>query len=352
MGCLAWFISGHGYGHAARALAVMDQLAKRQERPSFIVVSDVNPGFLDSHPRNYPILHFQESVDVGFVQLNAFEEDIEQTVARLQNFYPVPDSRIDRLARLIEVKEPSAVVCDISPVGIAVAQKLGVPSIVVENFTWQFLYRALPEMEAKCQAALDWMQQKLDQATERIHVQPSCSVKDPFAGPVCRVIREDLPFPLRESGMVRDKPTILVTTGGFQSGLDLQSFLLKNEFQFVVMDPKEGIRNGILHLQPENVYFPNLVFECDAIIGKCGYSTASEAFQANTAFGFLPRPGFAESEVIESFLIESGLGMEFSRHTSHWNEQNIRQLLQKSKPGRSRRLGAVQVAERIIEVIA
>jgi hypothetical protein len=50
------------------------------------------------------------------------------------------------------------------------------------------------------------------------------------------------------------------------------------------------------------VYPPDLVRAADAVIGKLGYSTVAECFRAGTPMGFLRRPRFPESSVLETFV--------------------------------------------------
>jgi hypothetical protein len=51
-------------------------------------------------------------------------------------------------------------------------------------------------------------------------------------------------------------------------------------------------------------YHPNLVAASDLVIGKLGYSTIAEVYQAGTAFAYLRRPRFPESPILEAFVRE------------------------------------------------
>jgi UDP-N-acetylglucosamine:LPS N-acetylglucosamine transferase len=65
------------------------------------------------------------------------------------------------------------------------------------------------------------------------------------------------------------------------------------------------LRDGNLIRLPfrSDFYHPDLVHAADLVVGKLGYSTVAEVYHARTALAYLPRPQFAESDVLERFAI-------------------------------------------------
>ena len=49
-------------------------------------------------------------------------------------------------------------------------------------------------------------------------------------------------------------------------------------------------------------YHPDLVAAADLVVGKLGYSTMAEAYQAGASFAYIRRPGFRESEPLAAFV--------------------------------------------------
>ena len=47
--------------------------------------------------------------------------------------------------------------CDISPLGLMVAERAGLPSVLVENFTWDWLYAPLVAQDPAFGPIVDWM---------------------------------------------------------------------------------------------------------------------------------------------------------------------------------------------------
>lgn len=84
---IAYFISPHGLGHAARAAAVMDALCDLEPDIAFEIFTLVPEGFfIDSLPgvfQYHPVL-----TDVGLVQKTPLKADLPATLNRLNQFLP------------------------------------------------------------------------------------------------------------------------------------------------------------------------------------------------------------------------------------------------------------------------
>lgn len=72
-----------------------------------------------------------------------------------------------------------------------------------------------------------------------------------------------------------------------------------------------------------NFYHPELVKASNVVIGKVGYSTLAEIYNAGVAFGYIATSDFPESRVLVSFIRErmNGVSMEMDEETysqSRW----------------------------------
>ena len=85
--CLAYFISPHGYGHAARAAAVMEAIHQRRPDTRFEVFTLVPAWFL-ADSLTAPFSYHPLLTDIGLVQKNSLIEDLPQTLRRLDDFLP------------------------------------------------------------------------------------------------------------------------------------------------------------------------------------------------------------------------------------------------------------------------
>jgi UDP:flavonoid glycosyltransferase YjiC (YdhE family) len=137
---IAYFVSPHGFGHAARAAAVMNALAARDATVHFHIFTRV-PRWFFAESLRASFTYHACLTDIGLVQDSALKENLPQTLERLREFFPFNQSLISNLAHLIMRHQCRAVLCDIAPLGIAVARAAGVPSVLIENFTWDWITR-------------------------------------------------------------------------------------------------------------------------------------------------------------------------------------------------------------------
>ena len=129
---VAAFVSPHGFGHAARASAVM-RAAQRLFGARFEVFTTAPLWFFEESLGASSFGYHAELVDVGFRQRSALHVDLPATVAALDDFLPFEQERIEALASRVRALGCRAVLCDIAPLGVAVAESAGLPSVLVES---------------------------------------------------------------------------------------------------------------------------------------------------------------------------------------------------------------------------
>ncbi len=69
--------------------------------------------------------------DIGLVQKTPLCEDFDRTVQCLNTFLPFDDSHISDLARRVNRLKCKLIICDIAPMGIAVARQAEIPSVTM-----------------------------------------------------------------------------------------------------------------------------------------------------------------------------------------------------------------------------
>ncbi len=301
---VAVFISPHGFGHAARASAVIDALAVLEPSLCFEIFTTVPEWFfcgsLSARWRRH-----EEVTDLGLVQRTAMDEDPVATAERLQGLLPPSRRRVDRLARRVTELGCSVVVSDISPLGTAVASRAGLPAVLIENFTWDLIYAAYgPPLDAFVKPA----REQLDHLDLHLQTEPVCrpAAAARRVAPVSRPARSSPDAVRQRLGVPEDARLVLLTMGGLEwayTGLDYLE--TRADAWFVVPGgSREPQQRGRLLSLPHRsgFYHPDLVAAADVVVGKLGYSTVAEVAHAGSAFLYLPRPRFPESPVLEAFV--------------------------------------------------
>jgi UDP:flavonoid glycosyltransferase YjiC (YdhE family) len=304
---IAYFISPHGFGHAARAAGVMEDLYEVDSKIRFEIFTKVPPLFFkDSLAAHYT--YHSVLTDIGLAQKSPLNADLEETLQNLNNFLPFRSSRINHLAQQVSALSCDLIVCDIAPVGIVVARTVGIPSVLVENFTWDWLYKEYVGLDEKIQNHVDYLQRIFNSADYRIQTEPVCGYQDAdlLTRPVSRKIRMPAESFRRQFGIPSDKKVVLITMGGITEQYSfLDALKSQNDVSFIILGGFQSVElrdNLILLPHPTQLYHPDLVNASDAVIGKVGYGTLAEVYWAGVPFGYISRPNFRESEKLARFI--------------------------------------------------
>ena len=214
---VCFYISGHGFGHAARDIEIINALLRREPLARATIRTTVPHWFLDAS-LDGAIERIDGDTDTGVVQPDSLTIDEEETARRAHAFHAGFGARVEGERSLLERHGVDVVIGDIPPLAFAAAAAAGVPSIAVGNFTWDWIYSGFPGFDRDapgvCRTIAD------------ANAQAALTLRLPFAGgfdgmtPV-----EDVPLVARHA--VRDradtrrrlaldgaKPLALATFGG------------------------------------------------------------------------------------------------------------------------------------------
>ena len=300
----AAFVSGHGYGHAARSAAVMAAL-HRDHRAELDVFSSA-PGWFFEESLDGLFRHHDIECDVGFRQASALRIDLPSTVEALAALLPYDEALVDALADRLRSSGCSVVLCDIAPMGIAVAERAGLPSVIVESFTWPWLYepyeRDAHELRAFSQILDEWR----SRATLVVQTEPLCA-RDPalpLVGPISREPRQTRTESRRALDVAPDTTVIAITMGGYTESMPFIDRLRDLEgVTFLVTGQHDTRTDGNLRLVSNDtpIFMPDLLRAADAVVAKLGYGIVAEAWREGLPLAFVSRPGFPEMPALEAF---------------------------------------------------
>ncbi len=233
-------------------------------------------------------------VDTGIVQIDSLRLDEDETARQAARFYSEFDRRIETEAAVLRTLGADVVLGDIPPLAFPAAQRAGLPSVAIGNFTWDWIYRLYPAFERLAPDVIPTIAEAYATAT--------CALRLPLHGgfeSMATVI--DLPFIARRSmrdpadtrrrlGIASDRPVVLTSFGGY--GADLPLDITSRSARFTLIPP--------LRDPPAGLDYEDLVAAADVVVSKPGYGIVSECIANATALLYTSRGRFAEYDVFVS----------------------------------------------------
>ncbi len=359
---IATFVSAHGFGHAARTCGVIEATRRLRPKARFEVFTTVPQWFFEQS-LSRPVHHHHTPTDLGLVQRSSLVEDLEETLRQLEDWIPFRDQRLAELGTAVTELGCDRVLCDISPLGLAVARRCGLPAMLVENFTWDWIYRGYAHAEPTFNGIADYLEGIFASADLRVQAEPFCRRVDTaeVSPPISRMPRLDRDEVRRRLQVPTEARLVMLTMGGVEwdyAGIDTQLRRLESlrpETWLVVpgSTPKpRRVGRAVLLPHRSDFYHPDLIQAADAVIGKLGYSTIAEVHRAGVPFGYVPRPAFPESPPLEAWVQDHLPYRRIGADAfAEWGWlDDIEPLLAQSKRSPESPDGGELVAQRLLEI--
>jgi hypothetical protein len=308
------YVSGHGFGHSAREIEVLRHLPA--DIP--LVVKSSAPEWFWRAELARPFTFVAESFDVGCAQKDALAIDVPATLAA----WRAADARNDA-ARLaaegndLRRRDARVVVSDVPAFPLLAARRVGVPSVLVANFTWADIYAGLADEEP----AFGPVSERI---ADEYRAADPLLLEAGFALPMAYVPRREVvglvarPGADRRAELLSRLPSdahgrrlALVYVGAWGMPLDYGRLAMFPDWHFLTLDllpAPDGLPNLTVADRGWMAH-PDLVASVDLVVSKLGYGIAGECVRAGTPILFPPRPGFAEHPVIEREVTTRGLAV-------------------------------------------
>ena len=369
MASVFFYISGHGFGHAAREMAVINALGALLPDLAIVVRSSA-PRWLFDQTVRVPIKFLDGDTDTGVVQIDSLRLDEPATIARAAAFYRTLAGRAAAEASVLREHEARLVISDAPPLGCAAASMAGIPSVVLSNFTWDWIYEAydkqletspdlLPAIRGAYAEAIEAWRLPMHGgfATIRRIIDVPFVARHARADRTAREVRSDLSLPI-------DTPLALVSFGGYGvAGLRLAELDCLDAANIVVTAPAAQIASidgPVLRVAEEDMSrqglrYVDLIAAVDVVVTKPGYGIIADSVANHTAMLYSSRGRFAEYDVMVAemprFLRCEYLDLE-SLLAGRWRDALTRLLRQPPPPEQPRTDGAEVVADLIVDRLA
>lgn len=310
---VAFYVSGHGFGHASRQIETINALRARQPGLPVVVVTSA-PRWIFDRTLSEPVELVGEACDTGVAQIDSLSLDEAATLRRAEAFYATIDRRTASEADRLRRVGAGLVVGDIPPLAFRAADAAGLPSIAIGNFTWEWIYADYAAMLGLPTTVVDPIVEahRLAQAAWRLPMHGGFAgfrevVDWPF---IARRSRREPDEVRRALGLPLGEPLVLTSFGGH--GLrQIPVASLPARRRFTVVSTIQGADvaraaappPGVRLVAEDELYgrgfrYEDLVAAADVVVTKPGYGIIAECVANGTAMVYTSRGRFAEYDVL------------------------------------------------------
>jgi L-arabinokinase len=304
---IAFYISTHGFGHAARQQAIIQELAQRGVQ---VYVRTGTP------PKFYTAAYHyhQERYDIGVIMPGVMQVDAAATFAWYSDFLQRQPEIVEREAAFIREHNIQLVAVDMPPIGCEIAARANVPSVVLTHFTWDWVYEHyLPDFP---------QYQFIVDSLKASYAKASLLLEMPFAHEMS-VFPHIEKIPLVINPVTKTRAEICADFAipanhnialpgmggqGWGSG-DVSALRDFKAWTFLLTPDAYDQVRAIPHCRCVPMDYPgyhNLIAAADVVIGKAGWSTVAEAIGHRTPMLYTLNDNWRENALLEAALQDYG----------------------------------------------
>ncbi|KAK3131212.1 hypothetical protein QOZ80_6BG0503530 [Eleusine coracana subsp. coracana] len=330
----AFYLTGHGFGHATRTVEVVRHLIAAGHE---VHVATAVPEFVFTAEVRSPRLQVRRVLlDCGAVQADPLTVDPLATLEKYHETAVVPRESIlrDEAEWLSSIKA-DLVVSDVVPVVCRVAADVGIRSVCIGNFSWDFIYAEYIMGVGSHHQSIVWQiaedYSHCDILLRLPGYTPMPAFRDVIDVPlVVRGLRRNRSEVRKELGIEEDAKVLIFNFGGQPAGWELKQEWLPDGWICLVCgaSDSQAVPSNFIKLA-KDAYTPDIIAASDCMLGKIGYGTASEALAYKLPFVFVRRDYFNEEPFLRKLLEDHQSSIEMIRRdflSGHWKPYLLRAL--------------------------
>ena len=310
-------ISGHGYGHAAQVVPVLNALGALVPGLTAILRTTVPSSFFrDRLAIQWELSPAQQ--DIGCVQDGPLKIDIDATWAAHQRFHETWEARLSNEVAAMQAASPALVIADTPYLAIEAGSLAQIPTVALASFTWDLV------LKEYCHAS-DNSHQQLIQCIRRSYAKALLALRispapriDVFSniidiGPIANPTSPERARLASTLALTPNERTVLVGFGGIPlTSLPLEQMEQLRHYRFLFDGPVPPGYTRIHSTETLPFSFKTLLASVDVIMTKPGYGTIVEAVALQQPVVYVRRYNFADEPPLVDYLHRYGRGVELS----------------------------------------
>ena len=310
-------ISGHGYGHAAQVVPVLNALGALVPGVTAILRTTVPASFFrDRLTIQWELSPSQQ--DVGCIQDGPLKIDIDETWAAHQRFHDTWDARLSNEVAAMQAASPALVIADTPYLAIEAGSHAQIPTVALASFTWDLV------LKEYCHAS-DHSHQQLIQRIRGSYAKADMALRltpapniDAFSnmadiGPIASPTPSERDRLASALALTSKERTVLVGFGGIPlTSLPFEHMEQLRPYRFLFDGPVPAGYSRIHAIETLPFSFKTLLASVDVIMTKPGYGTIVEAVALQQPVLYVRRYNFADEPPLVDYLHRYGRGIELS----------------------------------------
>lgn len=299
---IAYYVSGHGYAHAVRAIQVIDALSSRNPY-LFFHIKTTAPEWIFSLNLGQNYLYYKQEYDIGTVQ-HAFQEvDKPATLQKARAMLAAYEQMLGSEVEFLREADIKLVIGDIPPIAFAAAEKADKKSVAIGNFSWDWIYESYADELPEFSALIDKIRGEYAKADLLLRL-PMHGRMSAFKAVI------DIPLIARRARRrAKDVRRMLKITAGERllvlvalrpsdlKRIDFSRLAINRKATYLILN-QSGLVPGMLNLPQDLMPFQELINAADVVVSKPGYGIVAECLANKTPLVYTPRKDFPEYDVL------------------------------------------------------
>ncbi len=310
-------ISGHGYGHAAQVVPVLNALGSLVPGLTAILRTTVPASFFRDHLTIQWTLSPAQQ-DIGCIQDGPLKIDIDATWAAHHHFHATWEARLSNEVAAMHAASPALVIADTPYLALEAGARAQIPGVALANLTWDLVLKEYCHASDKPQQQLiQCIRSSYAKARLALRITPAPKI-DAFSeiidiGPIANPAPPERDRLASVLALKPDERTILVGFGGIPlTSLPLEQMEQLRPYRFLFDGPVPPEYSRIHSTKTLPFSFKSLLASVDIIMTKPGYGTIVEAVALQQPIVFVRRFNFADEPPLVDYLHHFGRGIELS----------------------------------------
>lgn len=379
---IAYYITGHGLGHATRSLELIRGLLSTGKfRVHTVSTVDEKVFFNELESSNIKLTNdvdgsilyknWFRNLDTGGIQLDAIYLDVHTTLQRYHDtVHEHRQKLIEQEVSWAKENQINLILMDTTQLAAAVGKQLGINAVFVTNFTWNFIFEEMLKVADHSKLSPELIESYKNMIETCAADAVSCShfirylggTPLPTAFDTSKIIDGPLiTRPVRnnnvkkELNIPQETKVLVLGFGGFVVDDELKDEYLPTGWVCLVLraTPKMLPSSRFISM-PHDVYVPDLIYAADAVLGKIGYGFVSECLGCKTPLIYVPRVHWPEEPYLENVLTSYGAGVKIPLvdfNNGNWSSYLDLALPKKNSWEIEKDKHPDHATERIVEII-